>query len=273
MSIDSLIRVLKRRNNGRSGLALRAMAERMSRGVVLRRSLSSEFNHAPLYVTPDAALSYWKSGLAMRDRNLLAIAREHVKCGDVVWDVGANIGLFSVAAAQLAGPSGSVLAFEPDIWLASLIVRSARLRRNRHLNLQVLSAAVSDSAGVASLAIAVRGRASNALEIPGPRSQAGGVRGRQLTSTVSLDSVIDSQRKPGIVKIDVEGAEVMVLRGAERLLSEVKPILYCEVGEENVEQVTMLLRSKGYVLFDGDVGARPRPEVKSATWSTLAYPT
>jgi FkbM family methyltransferase len=273
VSMDNLLRILMRRDREGRRSVLRVIAERMSRGVVVKRFLPSDFNHAPLFVTPDAALSFWKLGLAKSDRNLLAIAQEHVKRGDVVWDVGANIGLFSMAAAQLAGPSGFVLAIEPDIWLASLIGRSAQLRQNRHLNLRVLAAAVSESVGVATLVIAVRGRASNALEIPGPRSQAGGIRMRQLTPTVSLDSLIESQRSPRILKIDVEGAEVMVLRGARRLLAEIRPIVYCEVGEENAEQVTELLTSTGYKLFDGDVPRQERLEIKSARWSTLGYPT
>jgi hypothetical protein len=84
----------------------------MSRGLVLRRHLPAEFNRLPIYVSPEAGLRYWRRRLEKVDPPLLRMVRELVKPGSVVWDVGANVGLFSLSAAALAGPSGSVLAIE-----------------------------------------------------------------------------------------------------------------------------------------------------------------
>ena len=72
-----------------------------------------------MYITPESGLSYW-FGFKFAT-GLLMNASETVKPGDVVWDVGANMGLFSFAAAGLAGPAGHVYAFEPDtaLWFDS----------------------------------------------------------------------------------------------------------------------------------------------------------
>src|ERR1041385_9098249 len=105
---------------------LRRLAERMSRGLVLRRRLSAEFNRLPIYVSPEAGLRYWRHHLDKVDPSLLRMVHELVKPGSIVWDIGANVGLFSLSAAALAGPSGSVLAVEPDLWLANLLSKSAR---------------------------------------------------------------------------------------------------------------------------------------------------
>jgi hypothetical protein len=105
---------------------LRHLAERFSRGVILRRHLPKQFQSLPLYVSPEAGLRYWRWGVETADPMLFRMVRELVRPGSVVWDVGANVGLFSFSAAALAGPGGFVLAIEPDVWLAHLLARSAQ---------------------------------------------------------------------------------------------------------------------------------------------------
>ena len=85
---------------------LQSAAERLSRGVVLKRRLPARFHGIPLFVTPESSLRYWFWSLDRVDPMLLRCAGELVSEGDVVWDAGANVGLFSFAAAARAGPSG-----------------------------------------------------------------------------------------------------------------------------------------------------------------------
>ena len=129
---------------------------------MLRRRLPSRFQNLPIYVTPEAGLRYWL-GASRVDLALQGMVEELVKPGSIVWDVGANIGLFSFCAAALAGASGFVLSIEPDLWLAQLMMRSSRDLSSRRLacsNVQVLCASVSDSNRVSTLEIAERARAS-----------------------------------------------------------------------------------------------------------------
>jgi hypothetical protein len=71
---------------------LRHLAERFSKGVILRRHLPKQFQSLPLYVSPEAGLRYWGRGLETADPMLFRMVRELVKPGSVVWDVGANVG-------------------------------------------------------------------------------------------------------------------------------------------------------------------------------------
>ena len=226
---------------------LRRIAERLSRGVVLRRRLPRPFQGLPIYVTPEAGLRYW-GAMDNVDPLLYGMAQELVKPGSVVWDVGANVGLFSFCAAVLAGREGVVLAIEPDLWLAQLIWRSARsLRANDApcAEVKMLCVSVSDTNRVSELEIA-------------------------QSPTVTLDSLLDFFPPPSVLKIDVETHEGSVLAGATRLLKEYRPTIWCEVSQENSKQLTQLFLNAGYELYGDE--SQPHPRCDYAWFNTLAIP-
>ena len=75
---------------------------------------------------------------------------------------------------------------------------------------------------------------------------------------------------PDLLKIDVEGAEMLVLAGAEQILTHKRPVVYIEVGEEQAGAVTALLHRHAYVLFDGDGDLDAK--INRCTFNTLAMP-
>jgi FkbM family methyltransferase len=254
------------------GRQLRRLAEGFSRGVVLRRHLPGDFQRLPLYVTPEAGLRHW-AGVSGVDGHLLRMARELVRPGSVVWDVGANVGLFALSAAARATPSGFVLAIEPDIWLSHLIDRSSREIAQKKLAaapVRVLCASASNRLGVSELEIAQRARASNHLHGISGSTQAGGHRYLQPTVSVTLDSLLDFFAAPNVLKIDVESHEAEVLRGAVRLLENARPVILCEVDPKNADAVSKLLHERNYQLFGA--GEDPHPLIQRAWWNTLAVP-
>jgi FkbM family methyltransferase len=119
------------------------------------------------------------------DPILLSLAEELISPGDIVWDIGANVGLFSFAAAVAAGPDGYVLAFEPDMQLVALLHRSIRVN-HRNAPVEVVPAAVADDQGVSRFSIASRNRSTNHLDGFGT-TQAGGARATHLAPTATLD--------------------------------------------------------------------------------------
>jgi FkbM family methyltransferase len=252
---------------------LRRAAERLSRGVVLHRRLPEEFGSQTLFVTPDSALAYWGFDLAKADPLLLRLAAELVRPGMTVWDIGANNGLFTFAAAVRAGAGARVVAVEPDPVLAALLRRSNLVRTCERADVAVVNAVVTESAGVVEFTLAARGRAASHLSDLDGSSQSGGSRERLHVVSVTLDTLAEHFGSPDLVKIDVEGAEERCLRGAARLLATARPVVLCEVGKGACAAVTEILTGHGYVLVDASVGAEERRPLATAVWNTLAIPS
>jgi FkbM family methyltransferase len=233
---------------------IRDIARKFSRGMVLRRYLPREYGHHPIFVSPESALAYWRWDLKKVDPFLLSMVRELVRKDMQVWDIGANVGLFSFAAAALGA---KVLAVEADTWLVNLLHRSAHLNG---LPVSVLSAAVADTVGVAELHLSNEGRASNSLT--------GSGRSHPVV-TVTLDSLLERFGVPDLLKIDIEGSECAALRGGSQLLRK-QPAIFCEVSQ-NHDDVARILSEAGYKLY----AAREsdRQPISRPPRDTLALPT
>ncbi len=222
-------------------MGMRSFAERLSRGLVLRRRLPPQFGDLALHVSPDASLRFWRRTIAETDPQLLANCEELVTRGSCVWDIGANIGLFTFGAAWLAGDTGSVLAVEADLWLVELLRRSAAGVDSRVAPVEILHAAASDQEGEAAFVIARRGRATNHLARVDGSSQSGGGRAVVRVPTVTLDGLRQGRRDPDLLKVDVEGAEALCLAGGRTLLGTIRPVLLCEVTSEGGSTVARTL--------------------------------
>ena len=246
---------------------IRTVAERLSRKRVLLRHLPADFGSAPIHVSPDASLSLWNPRL---NSDLFDLARQFVHPGDTIWDVGANVGLFTIAAAQKAGPNGSVLAIEPDPWLAALLQRTVDAQPPTAASIRILPVAISHQIGVETLHIAKRNRASNHLASIPEHSQAGSTRETLEVQCITLDSLLNQTPPPTLVKIDVEGSELDLFAGSHRLLSEIRPILMCESQHRNRPAVTVVLNRYRYKLYDWS--SSPPVEVQTAAFNTLAIP-
>lgn len=247
---------------------LRSLLEKATRRSSFRRSLPAVVGGAPIYVSGSAGLRYLFRPMGSIDPALYKLASEFVSRDHVVWDVGANVGLFSVASAHLAGEKGKVYAFEPDVWLVQLLRHTASIQPSSSAAVTIVPAAVAEFCGLRSFNISVRSRATNSLAGYG-NGHTGGVAEQQTVMTVSLDWLAERLPRPNVIKIDVEGAELEVLRGAMDLLTQTGPTILCEVSANHSPQVTDLLRRVGYRIFDGD-SEGDREELNAAPWNTIA---
>jgi FkbM family methyltransferase len=171
--------------------------------------------------------------------------------GDIVYDVGANIGWYSLLAARVVGASGSVLAFEPSLENAVLAQRNAAA--NGLDNITVVPAALTDEEGW--MAFIEKGSLEGRLEKDDSEEQArrratrklAGSNGRTLVPITTLDAWLahTGRPTPTLVKIDVEGAEVGVLRGMEQTLRDARPTLIIELHGTR-DEVADQLDSMGY---------------------------
>ncbi len=242
----------------------------VARNRVIRKRLPSDLGGGVLFCSPDALLSVWRPGWQSEQTlNLFEWARRFVGPGQVVWDVGANQGLFSFAAAAAAGASGHVVAFEPDPFLAGLLYRT-RQAQSAAARVDILPVAVSGSSGLATFCVAATDRALNHLADVAGNPQSGGSRERFAVVTVTLEWMAQQLPSPDVIKIDVEGGELAVLEHAgSQLLEHIRPRWIIEVAAENADGVSAVLRSANYRLFDAN---DPGRELKSPAWNTLAVP-
>ena len=100
----------------------------------------------------------------------------------------------------------------------------------------------------------------------------GGLEEQQVVAAFNLDWLLTRLPIPDVIKIDVEGAELEVLRNQSRMLNQVRPVIICEVGRSRVTKLRELLTCASYRLFDGQKPLRKLQIVDRATWSTIAIP-
>jgi FkbM family methyltransferase len=187
----------------------------------------------------------------------------HLKPGDCFFDVGANIGFISLLAAQLVGQSGKVVAFEPEPRNARVI--SANAEKNDLPQLHLVEAAAWSSSGPLEF-----GRANEASSNVDGQVIAISARNpdRIQVKGIALDDFVfrGGGAPPNFLKIDVEGAEFEVLKGAAEIIKSVRPLVLCEIHyPADVAKIDEWLIEKGYQL-------RPLDERKSTPTWLLASP-
>ena len=175
--------------------------------------------------------------------------RSTLRPGDVFVDVGANAGYFALLAAQCVGASGRVLAIEPNPSVATQLLKN--IQRSRLRNVITEEVACSDTLEPLVLYLhddSNSGRASVS------RGNANGVEEVEVQST-TFDRLVNKHnlQRIRLVKIDVEGAESLVLKGMVNTMQELQPLIVLELESEllrafssSVEAVVKFLEGFNY---------------------------
>lgn len=211
-------------------------------GIVTVAVAAGELSTAKLRLNMHTEKDYW---LGTYEPELQAAIKQLIQHGNVVFDVGANIGYISLLLARAVGTTGKVFAFEalPD--------NLKRLRENTALNpegsrVSVVPNAVVDKSGMIKFLV-------------GPSPGTGktlGSAGREMVykdsisvEGISLDDFVYNKGKPypQVVKMDIEGGEILALRGMQRVLNEAHPTMLLELhGEDCVKAAWETLIEAGY---------------------------
>lgn len=149
---------------------------------------------------------------------------DHVRAGDCVLDVGANVGVFTLLLAALVGPRGSVHAIEPVPALRSALKRQLAL--NPGLPVSVHAFAAADRAGTATLHEGPAGHAG--LSSLRPLTEAAA---EHRVRALPIDDLGATLPRVALVKLDVEGAELKALRGIAALIERDRPLIVVEVTD------------------------------------------
>jgi len=225
---------------------------------------------ARILLDMQAEKDYW---LGAYEPELVDAIHDLVKPGMVAFDVGANIGYITLLLARAVGGTGRVVAFEalPD--------NVGRLRQDVALNperewIQVVHAAVMDKSGTASFLI-------------GPSDDMGKVQGsagREIEygaaisiPSLSLDDYVWLQGGPApqVIKMDIEGGEVLALPGMRGVLRQARPIMLIEMhGPESARAAWEELSAAGYRLCRMAPGFPPVTTVEALDWKSYlaAFP-
>jgi FkbM family methyltransferase len=178
-----------------------------------------------------------------------ALLANYLRPGDNVIDVGAHVGAHAVPLGRAIGPSGILLAFEPQELLFDLL--TADLKRNGISNARQFKTGCGEKHGTAVVPAPDYSRPANfgAVSLK-PRSHADAHLGRMETvPRVAIDDLctLDHLR---LIKIDTEGMEIDVLKGAEQVIRRCQPILYVENEDPSrSEALLRWLSEAGYDLY------------------------
>jgi|HubBroStandDraft_1064217.scaffolds.fasta_scaffold00014_95 FkbM family methyltransferase len=213
-------------------------------------------------------LNVWWSGKAMPDRlarhmliegmyqqDVLA-AFELLQPGDLVLDVGGHHGLMAIVAAKKVLPHGKVISFEPNPFARAIFDENCTLNAIR--NVQIEPFALSDHPGSAKFYIQKGSVTWNSSFFRDFACQNGRDEVEETEVPVStLDEYAAARSlRPAFLKIDAEGSEFLILKGALRMIEKCRPILSMEFNPESaivagttIEAMQTLLEELGYQLI------------------------
>lgn len=205
---------------------------------------------------------YW---LGTYEPDLESMLGELIHPGVVIYDVGANIGYVSLLLAKAAGETGRVYAFE------ALPANVERLQHNLELNtigsrVTVVPAAVTQSVGPLTFLIHASGGMG---KVQGSAGRDDRYQAQVTVAGISLDEFVYGQGNPPsqVVKMDIEGGEVLALPGMRRLLAEVHPLMLMELHGPHSSRVAWeTLTDAGYRISWMRAGLPVVPSLEAMGW-------
>lgn len=182
-----------------------------------------------------------------------------VKKGDTCFDVGGNVGQYTLALSRLVGESGVVFVFEASTFTSKILKRM--LTKFQLKNVVAENVAVGDKNGTVQFVTLAR-QDSPAPDFPASHikgvSEDVSERSTEAVRAIRIDDYVEDRgiKTLSFIKCDVEGAELLVFRGCAKTLSEFRPTILCEVDAKwekrydyNPTEFTRFLGGFGYIMF------------------------
>jgi len=177
---------------------------------------------------------------------LQGFLKRNLDSGDTAFDIGANIGYTSILTSKIVGKNGRVYSFEPIN--ENLVILERNIKLNNCKNISIVNKALSNKHGEAEFVIPDNGEnLSMGSMVWGKKLYN---TKKQLVKTISVDN--DSKLRnlsPKTIKIDVEGAEGLVMEGIQNLISRCRPYIYIECTNIGREITWSIMKSLNYSCF------------------------
>ena len=189
--------------------------------------------------------------LGVYEKNETELFRSKIKPAMTIIDIGANLGYYTVIASCSAGERGLVIAFEPEPNFFKLL--SKNIIRNNLKNVAIFEMAIADKNGEADLFLSEENKGNNSL-----------ISSEKLDSFVSvktatLDDFLSAKKiaMVDMIKMDIEGAEILALEGMKNTLAKYRPLLFLEFSPHSIIKINRnpmdflsTLRGIGYSIFE-----------------------
>lgn len=215
---------------------------------------------ANIYLNPEwhgAGVTLFYAVRELYEPELTYLA-QFLRPGETLVDAGANCGLFTVAGARIVGPNGRVLAFEPGPTVLPMLGRN--VDQNGLSNVTIHRLGLGAEAGKVRLYQHPHGASSATLGcVPGSDTPSVEIEIDTLDATLARLGV----ERVHTIKMDVEGAEELILRGASGLLAKQRPRILFEINPEAIQNLSLrvdgvwnILADLGYSFFKLDENGR-----------------
>jgi FkbM family methyltransferase len=241
--------LLKLINPGTHKLMARWLARRG--GVAKPREITLFFGACMTVVLPEV-ISEALYTYGVFDEPVTWMAMQAVRPGDVVYDVGAHFGYFSLLFAHLAAPNGRVFSFEPTPSTFAVLKKNVQ----GNADITPLNCAAGVSPG--NIDIADFGLRHSAWNTLAPESRMPGILDTSEARRISVEIVtLDSQvathgLHPDFIKIDAENFEHAVVSGARNIITQSQPVILLESGSQAALEAMLELEQLGYQTLVSD---------------------
>lgn len=226
-------------------------ARHLTEPFLYRKTLPAEFGKERILVTSRSDIRLLAPGLKRTAGDLFRVVNNYVSEGDTVWDLGSNLGILTFCSAVRVGIKGHVYSLEADPRYADIQTRTLRTFTKRAGQISILCAAVADKPGVLDLVIPRKGHSRNHLAVV-PGNCSGEAEMTKQVLSVTLDWLLTYWRPPRFVKLDVEGAELLAVKGGVKLFGEIRPTGYIECSPEHSDLMTAFFKEHKYLLYSLD---------------------
>lgn len=182
-------------------------------------------------VAPAFFAHLFKAMAKQHHRELMPLFRDLIREDAIIFDVGAHAGQFTKLFARLA-PQGFVFAVEPQSYARRILATAIRV--NRLKNVAILPMAFGETPGVSLLSLPIKASGSYGFGLANLGGDVGGRKYEiEAVAVATLDQCIAALAldRLDFLKADIEGAELIMLKGAQRTLETLRPVLYLELDE------------------------------------------
>lgn len=202
------------------------------------------------YLALRAKAASTAGNLGLYERKTTQAVRAFVTTGDVAIDVGASFGVYTALLAKLVGPTGRVDAFEPQSDVFAHLQR--RFADVAQVNL--VHAGVADHAGVGHMLVPAIAGGVPETALASLQDAEGAAAGTETIPVVTLDDHCRELSKLSFLKVDVEGGDLAVLRGARETITRLRPVIQFECMDVSAQLPQ-------FAAFADEIGYRIGPEV------------